>query len=98
MNAETDNLQQRAEQQDAEAQFELARRHRSGEIDGASPQRALIWCRKAAVQGHAGAQRMLGQMYLEGDGVMQDDDTAREWLQKAAASGDSAAQQLLDGG
>lgn len=98
MNAEIDDLQQRAEQQDAEAQFELARLHRAGEIDGASPQRALIWCRKAAVQGHAGAQRMLGQMYLEGDGVMQDDDTAREWLQKAAGGGDAEALRLLDEG
>jgi len=96
VNAELDDLQQRAEQQDAEAQFELARRHRAGEIDGASPQRALIWCRKAAVQGHAGAQRMMGQMYLEGDGVMQDDDSAREWLQKAAAGGDAEARRLLD--
>jgi cytochrome c biogenesis protein CcmG/thiol:disulfide interchange protein DsbE len=48
---------------------------------------ALRIFRPLAQQGDAGAQYMLGVMYLTGDGVSQDEAEAGHWLQLAAAQG-----------
>ncbi|MEI7821720.1 MAG: J domain-containing protein [Verrucomicrobiota bacterium] len=49
----------------------------------------------AAEQGDAVAQRILGDMYAEGSGVVQDEAKAVEWFRKAATQGDSDAQRRL---
>ncbi|MEZ7685893.1 tetratricopeptide repeat protein, partial [Neisseria flavescens] len=49
---------------------------------------AVQWCRRAAEQGHAGAQFNLGVMYAEGRGVRQDLALAQEWFGKACQNGD----------
>lgn len=49
-------------------------------------------CRKAAEQGHAGAQCHLGDMYKEGRGVEQNDKEAEKWYRKAAEQGNANAQ------
>ena len=50
---------------------------------------------KAAAQGNADAQYMLGLAYATGEGVPKDAVYAIEWYQKAAAQGNVAAQYML---
>jgi TPR repeat protein/DNA-directed RNA polymerase subunit RPC12/RpoP len=51
--------------------------------------------RKAAEQGQAEAQFMLGEYYAKGEGVPQDDEQATEWFRKAAEQGHIRAQCML---
>ena len=55
---------------------------------------AVKWF-KAAEQGNAEAQCLLGICYEHGDGVEQDKAEAVKWFQKAAEQGNFAAQQRL---
>jgi uncharacterized protein len=48
-----------------------------------------------AEQGDAVAQRQLGMMYRQGDGVAKDYNQAFKWFLKAAEQGDAAAQTNL---
>ena len=57
--------------------------------------KAVEWFQKAAAQGDAQAQTLLGDMYGEGDGVPKDIAKAAEWYQKAAAQGYETAQAQL---
>jgi uncharacterized protein len=52
---------------------------------------AELW-RPLAESGVAGAQYLLGSLYLEGHGVERNDAVAFMWFQRAAAQGDAAAQ------
>ena len=45
---------------------------------------AVKWFRKAAKQGDANAQNMLGMCYLNGNGVAEDENKAFSWCMKAA--------------
>jgi len=56
---------------------------------------ADAWYRKAAEQGHSGAQYTIGVNYDLGDGVMQDYAQAAFWYRKAAERGNPNAQQCL---
>lgn len=56
---------------------------------------AVKWYRKAAEQGHAGAQANLGFMYRNDFGVKQDYVAAVEWYRKAAEQNDAHAQNNL---
>ena len=51
--------------------------------------------RKAAEQGHADAQFLLGLMYDVGEGVPENDAEAVRWYRKAAEQGDAPAQNNL---
>ena len=55
----------------------------------------MEWYRKAAEQGHAGAQNNLGVMYNNGQGVQQDYESAAYWWGKAAKQGNVKAQKEL---
>ena len=57
---------------------------------------AMSWCRKAAEQGHDGAQSNLGAMYAQGQGVPQDYVLAHMWFNLAAAKGDADAVKNRD--
>src|SRR5574341_1040915 len=57
--------------------------------------KAREWYEKAAAQGDAAAQSMLGFLYASGKGVLQDYTKAREWWDKAAAQGEVRAQSML---
>ena len=50
---------------------------------------------KSADQGLVQAMRDLGQIYMKGDGVLQDFSKARERLQAAANQNDAVSQRLL---
>ncbi len=56
---------------------------------------AADWYRKAAEQGDADAQYMLGNMYRDGVGVESDSDLAVDWYCRAAAQGHAEAKQAL---
>ena len=43
------------------------------------------------MQGHAGAQCGLGEIYAEGKGVPQDKRIAKDWFRKACNGGDEHA-------
>ena len=81
---------------DAEAQYWIGYL-----LDGAycgeeDPEHASVWLLKAAEQGHAAAQRMIGAYHAQGrGGVLQDFMVAAEWYAKAAEQGDPVAQREL---
>ena len=64
-------------------------------FDAKNYKEAALLYRKAAEQGHAGAQSMLGAMYNEGKGVLEDYEKAAEWFRKAAEQGDAGALSNL---
>lgn len=53
---------------------------------------AIKWYHKAAEQGQPDAQRTLGDLYLEGDGVDRNLNEACSWYFRAAEQGDADAQ------
>ena len=55
----------------------------------------MKWYRKAADQGLAGAQALLGAMYAEGTAVPQNYGEAMKWYRKAAHQGEAFAQASL---
>ena len=78
---ETDALRARAEAGDAEAQLSLGFMYLGAQDDA----EAMRWYRRAADQGYARAQNILGVMYGNGEGVPQDYVEAHIWYNLAAA-------------
>ena len=56
---------------------------------------AVGWFEKAAANGNAEAQYVLGAMYYEGEMIEQDYTKAIEWFEKAATNGNAEAQYVL---
>ena len=56
---------------------------------------AVRWYRKAAVQGNATAQAMLGIIFLNGRGVPKDLAKSHKYLSLAAANGLKEAKEIL---
>ena len=56
---------------------------------------AVSWYRKAAEQGDAEAQFLLGECYRDGKGVPQDLTEAKRWFQTAANTGHQGAITAL---
>jgi hypothetical protein len=56
---------------------------------------AVYWFRKAADQGHSGAQDELGERHYEGRAVLQDYGEAASWFRKSAEQGDDFGQHRL---
>lgn len=56
---------------------------------------AVKWYTRAAVEGDAEAQRMLGVCYEYGRGVTQDEFEAFNWYGKSAAQGNAKAQNSV---
>jgi TPR repeat protein len=73
-----------AEQNDADAQYELAEAYRTGSDVAENYTEALRWYRAAAELGLADAQNNLGAMYLAGMGTEKNPIDAAYWYQKAA--------------
>ncbi len=57
--------------------------------------KALSYLQPAALKGHAGAQKILGDMHKEGEVLEKSFKRAREWYEKAAKQGDASAQNSL---
>lgn len=90
--AELQALREKAEQGDANAQFNLGVMYANGRGVPQDGAQAAVWWRKAAEQGLAGAQNNLGGMYGSGQGVAQDYGQAVAWFRKAADQGDQDGQ------
>jgi len=88
-------LKVKAEDGDAEAQFQMGRLFAQGEDVNQNFPEAVRWHTLAAQQGHAGAQTMLGTMHFWGRGVKRDLQRAAQWLLLAAERGSSDAQYWL---
>lgn len=88
-------LQQKAEQGDAEAQFNLGVMYTNGYGVWQDYAQAAAWFLKAAEHGDAMAQIALGYAYAKGQGVSQDDVQAVAWYRKAAEQGYADAQSNL---
>lgn len=85
----------KANEGNAEAQYQLGEAFDIGHITEANKLLAHKWYKRAAEQGHIKAQYNLGLMLLEGDGVAQDVEEARNLFLLAAKRGDSDAQYAL---
>lgn len=86
----------RAEQGQAQAQYELAMSYQRGQEVVQDYAQALQWLEKAASQHYVEAQLQLGMMYFKGQGVSRDNAKAAEWFRLAAkqqAAGQAIAYQ-----
>ena len=81
----------KAEQGDANAQFNLGVMYANGEGVIQDYKQAVKWYRKAAEQGDATAQYNLGVMYDNGRGVPKDYVMAHMYWNIAAVSGNKSA-------
>ena len=72
-----------------------ARRYIRGDGVKQNKKEGVRWLTKAAEQGHAVGQRLLGGCYARGDGVKQDMKEAARWFTMAAEQGDAAAAYAL---
>lgn len=84
-------VRQKANQGDAEAQFQLAVIYQNGRLIQQDQRQAREWLHKAAEQGHVKAMFNLGVTYGDGLGVPVDDAEALKWYQAAAHKGDPRA-------
>ena len=66
-----------------------------GEGVAKDEQEAVVWIRRAADQGLADAQFILGLMHLKGKGVAQDPKQAAAWLCRAADQDHAQAKAAL---
>jgi len=96
--AETDikELIKKAESGNTEAQIKLGQMYLDGQGFTKNYAEAIKWIGKAAEQGIAKAQHMLGGIYfIGGPGVPKNYVEAMKWYRKAADQGDSEAQVKL---
>lgn len=84
-----------ANQDDAEAQYNLGYSYYTGNSVYKDYSEAVKWFQKSAEQGHPLAQYMMGQCYDNGFGVKQDEKKEVEWYRKAAEQGVTEAQYNL---
>ncbi len=60
------------------------------------PKQSFFWFRKAAYQGDPQAQRQVGFVYREGQGVTQDKIEAYKWFSLAAKGGEATGKMYMD--
>jgi hypothetical protein len=90
--------QSKANQGDADAQFNLALLYENGVGIPRDARNAIYWYTKAAKQGHVNAQYRLGTIYRYGYGdevVLLDFKRAVYWITKASEQGNVIAQYNL---
>jgi len=85
----------KAEEGEAEAQFNLACAYDEGKGVLRSAEEAVKWWHKAAEQGHAIAQYNLGLAYEIGEGVTEDETEALKWYRMAAEQGNEEAKESI---
>jgi len=90
-----EELQQHAEQGDAESQFRLGYAYQFGRGVDQDSMQATHWWKKAAEQGYPEAQFVLGLAYNMGEGIEQDPTQAAHWFRKAAEQGHRTSQREL---
>ena len=91
--SQLDNIRIKAEQGDANSQYQLGRMYDRGQGVAQNYAEAAIWYLKAAEQGYAQAQTNLGILYQNGRGIAQDYGEALKWYRKATDQGLANAQK-----
>lgn len=86
------DTEQRASQNDADAQDQLGLAYITGRGCQKNHKLAFEYFQKAAQQGSASAQNNLGVCYATGEGVLKNPELALQWFEKSAAQGWSEAQ------
>jgi TPR repeat protein len=89
------DLQARASQGDAQAQYALGRAFVDGNGVTRDFKQAANWLQMAAQQGHPEAAATLGELYQAGQGVPKDLPSALKWYHAAGDKGSVAAQYDL---
>ena len=94
------NIEAKAEQGDAEAQYTLGHKYLYEKDKREGFKQAVKWFKKGAQQGHTGSQRALGAMYYlawSGQGVQRGSSKLDfiSWWRKAARKKDRIAQYSL---
>lgn len=90
-----EELRERAESGNAEAQYELGLAYFIGDGVQRNDSEGIKWYQKSAEQGHPNAQFNLACCYNYGNGVMQDRAKAVTWYQLAADQGHAGSQNAL---
>ena len=78
-----------------DAWLHLYRMHSDHSSSVANPEMARFYLEKAALTGHAEAQRKLGALLLRASATLSQSERAIEWLHRAARAGDGHAKRLL---
>ena len=91
-----ESLRKLAEQESAQAQYELGYRYSEGKGVEQDYSKAFEWYSKSAEQGFAQAQYELAGMYYNGIGIEQDKTKAFELLNKSARQGNINAKCRLN--
>ena len=86
----------RAEQGDADAQFNLGWMYLNGEGITKDLKQAFYWYKKSAEQGYAKAQNNLGLMYINGEGTLKDLKQAAFWIKKSYENGYEEAKYIWE--
>lgn len=89
------DLLHKAQAGDAKSQYELAEAYFEGNGIAKDPKQGLLWLRKSAGQGYAGAEATLGFMYQKGVEIEPDAQEAAGWYRKAARQNNTKAQTHL---
>jgi hypothetical protein len=84
-----------AENNDAVAEYELARMHGDGLGVPMRAQEAYKWLERSARHGNVQAQYELGIALRDGRDTIQDHEAARKWIRLAAEGGHGQAQLVL---
>jgi uncharacterized protein len=87
---------QLAQQNNAEAQYNLAFMYFGGEGIPQDDVKAVFWFEKAAKLAHAGAQDTLAYMYLHGRGLEPSTIEAYAWYRVAAENGIFLAKNISE--
>ena len=93
--AQIAKIRQKAEQGDADSQFEIGYRYLHGEGVNKNEKIAFEWLLKAAQQGNDNAQFGVGICLSSGQGVQKNDDLAEGWYRMAAENGNADFQFCL---
>jgi len=86
---------QKKDPTDPVQQVKLGNRYYEGKSVPKDNETAVLWYRKAALQGNANGQFYLGRCYSRGDGVPKNDIEAAQWYRKAAEQDCTEAQYRL---
>jgi TPR repeat protein len=89
-----EGIRQRAEQGDANAQYDLGLHYAVGDQVNEDQSEAARWFAMAAEQGHVRAQSTMATHFWSGTGVRRDPRQAYFWALLARANGDETSKVL----
>jgi len=92
---EIQKIIEKANNDDIQAQADLANRYHVGDGITQDISKAAFWFEKLANSGVVEAQLTLGLIYIKGDGIEQDNAQALHWLNLAAEQLSVTAQYLM---